>query len=913
MFDYDELEENLLKKKTSLFFTFFVFVILLTVGYFQESTKTIIQKDVENLDNTQDNNVTSFDVFTEFDLDTVENITSERNSDAVPLIVSNKNPFYSVIATPVSLYYNGKTRHVQPLLIQDETDSSPGVNVFKELYSASYKTITEDSPEDVSINLSDNWDSCDAVLLIEDSNSGYELGIVAAPFACYLNIPIFVTDNVSNIRPTLEKLGVNYSFICGNLSAYGFSHKFETVEEINDLLISFIKKRFGTVDYITISNPLDITKVNVLNTKYYEFEGTTSSTVILPAQTISSLINGKTKSHTFNVPDYKYARIKVDLINENPEYVSELGDEIMLLLKDPDKTTCMYTTTQAGLPEVEKGDIITDRVHSETIVYNQPGEYTATLIGKWFSINQGAYTLNITVEEIDSPYQPLMDGLSTLAAYQTAFYHGIVLAKTEYAFTGNEKLSIHGSIYPGSNEHLISHCNEHVLTIHNELKQVLAKISDIPVIQTEQLQDHYDNNPIHIAVLADTTMVPMFYYSSTHSHGNMAIKGFGLPNDFIYGNIDPDFYDLENDEFTSYPSMENMVGRIVAWNNKGCSALIARTFFYDDILDILGSWKNAATVQTCASIESRYVSFLTPLLNKILNQPSDEATKWPTGETWFVNLKLTETIENGEYETKNTFLTASQRTGFSGLAEHTSRFQILFPHFMELISGENVVKGGEKQENSNLIYALGHGMFYLCEMGDLMVDSRGFPPISWFSRIFTSKGMRSGFSMHGAYTVRHVANMDFGPSTMFLQSCITGRIDGLLPENCLTQAYLHSGMNAIVAPTRHQGIVFPGITPLEFTKNLYKYNVKDEYPDLHFGALIAEEFFNSLIHEDASVGMAFKTAKNNYLQIDGPFAFRTGSKFTSKDENMDLKNAYHRVWILYGDPAFNPYQPVNNN
>jgi len=195
-----------------------------------------------------------------------------------------------------------------------------------------------------------------------------------------------------------------------------------------------------------------------------------------------------------------------------------------------------------------------------------------------------------------------------------------------------------------------------------------------------------------------------------------------------------------------------------------------------------------------------------------------------------------------------------------------------------------------------------------------MVDSKGFPPISWFSRLFTSTGMRSGFSMHGAYTVRHVANMDFGPSTLFLQSCITGRIDGLLPENCLTQAYLHSGMNAIVAPTRHQGIVFPGITPLEFMKTSINYLIKEEYPDLHFGALIAEEFFNNLIQDDATVGMAFRTAKNNFLQIDGDFAFITGAKLlTQKEENMDLKHACHRVWILYGDPAFNPYQPIHNN
>jgi hypothetical protein len=839
---------------------------------------------------------------------------SERVNEAIPIIVTDTNPFYPIIVTPVSLYYDDAGRHVQPLLVQGTDERSTAVNEFKDRYESSYRIIPNDSPENISILVSRNWKYCDAVLLIEDCAFGYELGIVLAPLAAYLNIPIFVTENVTGIRPVLKNLGVNYSFICGNLSAYGASQKFETVEEINEMLIDVVKRRFGNVEYITMSNPLDVSSVNVLDETPYEFEGTTISTVILPSQTIYSLINGKTTTHTFVVPDYKYARINIDLFNKNAEYVSELGDEIMLVVKDPDGITCMYTTTQAGLPEIKNEDIIEDRVHAEIIMFNKPGEYTATLSGKWFSLNKGMYQLNITVEEIDTPLEPLMEGLSSLAPYQTSYYHGIILAKPGFAFVGNETLSIEGSVYPGNNEHLISHCNQHVLTIHDDLLGLLSKIADIPESQTEELQKYFSKNPVNIVVLADTTMVPMYYYSSTHSHGNMAIKGFGLPNDFIYGNIDPDAQDLENDEYTTYPYMENIVGRIVAWDVKDCSALVARTFFYQDIIDTFGSWKNSATVQTCASIESRYVSILTPILNNILGQSSEEATKWPTGETWFVNLKLTENMKDGNYSVENTFLTASQRAGFDNLSVYTSRFQIPFPHFMELISGENVVKGGDNQENSNLIYALGHGMFYLCEMGDIMVDSKGFPPVSWFSRLFTSKGMRSGFSMHGAYTVRHVANMDFGPSTMFLQSCITGRIDGLLPENCLTQAYLHSGVNAIVAPTRHQGIVFPGITSSEFIKTSLQYLGKNEFPDLHFGALIAEEFMNSLIQKDATVGMAFRTAKNNYLQMDDTFTFQTGSKILSEEsEHMELKNACYRVWILYGDPAFNPYQPSNNH
>lgn len=858
--------------------------------------------------------VEPFNIMTKFDLETIEKMHSQRLQGAMPITVSEDNPFHAVIATPVSLYYNHTKQYVQPLLVQDMEKPSKAITGFKDIYSASYNKIETNSPEEISIELSSIWKTSDAALIIENSQDGYEMGIIAAPLASYLNIPIFVTDDVKNIEAQLESLSVNYTFICGNLQAYGKTHKFENIEEINNLLIRFINERFGGVDYVTISNPLDITDVTVINEVHYEFEDKTSSTVILPAQWINALIKGSSKSHIFTVPRYKYARVKIDLINKNSEHVSELGDEVMLVIKDPDGKTWMYTSTQAGIPEIQNGDIVEDRVHSETIIYSKPGDYTAQVIGKWFSSIDGEYKLEITVEEIDNPVQPLMNNLSSLSPYLTAYYKGIIFANNSFAFAGDETISVEGIVYPAGNGRLISHCNKHVLAIHKQLNDLLAKIADIPTDESKLLQDHYIKNPIHIAILGDTTMVPMFYYSSNHSHGNLAIKGFGLPNDFIYGNIDPDFYNLENDEFTDYPFMENAVGRIVSWSVEDCSALIARTLFYHEIIEKLGPWKDTATVQTCASMESRFLPIISPILNAMMELPKEEATKWPSGETFFVNLKLSENMEKGGYDVKNSFLTASQREGFKDLAKYSKRSQILFPRLIERISGERIVKGGDYQQNSNFIYAMGHGMYYLCEMGDLILDSRGLPPISWLSRPFNSKGMRSGLSMHGAYTVRHVENMEFGPSTMFLQSCITGRIDGLLPENCLTQAYLHSGVNAIVAPTRHQGIVFPGIMPGEFIKTLLNYTVKKEYPNLHFGSLIAEDYMLNLINNDSTVGMAFRNAKNSYLPKDAEFSFRMGSMLdTKKDTNMDIKNSCHRVFTLYGDPAFNPYQPINNS
>ena len=150
-----------------------------------------------------------------------------------------------------------------------------------------------------------------------------------------------------------------------------------------------------------------------------------------------------------------------------------------------------------------------------------------------------------------------MNNLSSLSPYLTAYHKGVIFANSSFAFAGDETIGIKGSVYPAGNEELITHCNKHVLDIHERLNNLLAKIAGISPDKLKSLQEDYAENPIHIAILADTTMVPMFYYSDPE---RSVIKGFGLSSDFIYGNIDPKNGDIENDMFTQYPFMENAVG-----------------------------------------------------------------------------------------------------------------------------------------------------------------------------------------------------------------------------------------------------------------------------------------------------------------------------------------------------------------
>jgi len=869
-----------------------------------------------------------------FDMDTIDNIDSERQTGAVPMVVNKENPFYALIATPVALYYDDEGQHVEALLVQDPVNPSRAVERFMDYYPASYIEIRSGSPENVSIELSGMWKWSDAALLIEDTQHGYELGVVAAPIASYLDIPVFVTNSTDDVRGYLKKLGVKYTFICGDLESHAQSWRFKDAEEITEFMVDLVRARFGEVPYVTITNPMDITHVTILNETSYEFQNVTASVDILPANLINlglggilGLNDGAFGINTFEIPDdYKYARIVIDLINDNSEYVSELGDDLIILVYDPDEETAIYSSTAAGIPEVDSsGDIVTDRLHYETIIYNKPGTYTASVLARRVAIPNGQFTLRVKVQQVDSPLQPLMNNLSSLAPYLTAYRKGVVLAKPDFAFAGNESIGVSGVVCAGTNEGLVEPCNEHVLGIHEQLNELLAEIANISIDDLETLRNHYAENPIHIAIMADPTMVPMYYYYNPDSD---MIGGIQLPSDYIYGDIDPKPDDVENNTYTYWPFQENAVGRVTGYDAEDCSALIARTVFYSEIIEDLGEWKNNATVQTGAGLEFQWVPILTPLSNMITGNP--EPTKWPSGESFFINRRLAADMEEGGFNVMTTHLLFSQREGFSGVAQYTSRLNIPFPYFLQLISGERVARGGEYQENSNLIFVFNHGIYFLYESGDVLLDGREFPPVNWFSRFFGPLGIASGLSSKGAYSVRYVVNMDYGPSVIFVESCITARTDGLIPENCLSQAYIHAGVNAYIGATRvtadpgylEPGLIFKGFGAKGFVKATLNLLLNGEYPDPHFGAVIANDFIFDLQDKDSTVGMALRDAKNQYLPKDANSTFlwtppldEGGGYTLAKFESgtfMDKKYVCLHEFNIYGDPAFNPYQPVNN-
>ena len=241
----------------------------------------------------------------------------------------------------------------------------------------------------------------------------------------------------------------------------------------------------------------------------------------------------------------------------------------------------------------------------------------------------------------------------------------------------------------------------------------------------------------------------------------------------------------------------------------------------------------------------------------------------------------------------------------------------------------------------SMIFAFAHGFFNLYEFGDVFIDARGFPGVTIWDRV--DPKLRSSLSDKGAYDLREVENMPYGPSVIFVESCITARTDGLLAENALSQVYIHSGVNAYIGSTRvtaDPGYLDPrplpnglGIGILGLLKATILYKFKHQFPDLHFGAVIAENTILGLIKNNSDVGTALRDAKNAYLPLDAnatflwtpPLTLSTGDSVldsllsssltpinqTERTRVLDKKYVALHEFALYGDPAFNPYQPSN--
>jgi len=913
----------------------------------------------------------------EVEIEEFYSVTGEFSQLPTAITVSDEDPFYALIATPIAIHYSDTgEQSVLPLYVKDYNDPSRAIERAEEMIGLytdlSIGCPSTESITNTSLDLARTyWEKSDSVLIIEPTQEGYNLGVPAVPMASYLRIPVIVTDEINqDVQDLFSSLGVKQILLCGNMSVHGMTTlTFKDTQQVLNATMDMVKEKFGDINYMTLTNPLDIVEPEVLNSTSEHFEGTVASTSFTFTNILNMAVSGlkgisTIASHEFEIPEtYDYARVKLYAKNLVDEDIEKTGSRLLPMLSNSDGDWLALAFTVGGIPERDSsGAIVQDQVEWETTIHDDPGPYTIDVAGQFLASKTGDYEIDLVIEELNNSLFPNMPGLSSIAPYLTACRKGVIFANPDFIFVGDEAIIDNppsGVVYPASNPDLIESSNEHTFEIHESINEVLAQIRQINLSKEtglEALRNSYNKNPIYIALVGDARMLPQYYYYDTEDAVSLQY-GWDVASDFIYGNIDPVPRDdkisiYQKDQFISdfddekYPHQENIIGRITGWDVQDASALVVRTIFYDHVIDDLDDWKDNALVQTGSGTDFQRIPFV-DLFRKIIGA-HDLPFKWPTGEAHFENLIVVDSMDDGGFTVTSTENLKSMREGLSDeVLSDINRLGItnliFFPKVrVKALMGEDKISGGEDQMNSNFIFTFGHGQPMGYSHGDVQTASMGFRPVlldNLINRFMFGTflpSLTSGLGNVGGYSVRAVENMDMGPSVVFVESCYIGRIDGF-PAKCLTsQAYLHAGVNTFIASSR--GTPGPGYLDARTRAKGFgiiewiRTTMNPSLQQPHFSALHAVNIYSDLIKNDVDVGTAFRNAKNKFMEdADSEFFWTpplslqintdadldmvlNGITSTSGSGGLCMEKKYTCLYEynLFGDPAFNPYEPINN-
>lgn len=927
-------------------------------------------------------------------LDNLFTVTSSFSDVPSAISVSDTNFFLPLIATPLAIHYDADgNREVIPLYVVNLSHPSSAVSrAMDEQINIPVNLVIDSSqsPEAWSVDVATTyWKHSDAALLIQNDQTGYTLGVMATPLASYLSIPVLVTnDSDTQVQQALNTLGVKMTIVCGeNVKGYGKILRFTNIDSIVNASMSYLKERFGSIGYLTITNPKDAWPPEVLDRTTVTL-GPKTMTTMSSTYLKLALAGQDTRLGTFTIPDdYKYALVKFKGINMNTANVNDLGDTVIFqsgpMLPDEPVNLQLYElylggTSLGGLPVRDaNGDIIEDSTYTEMVLYRRNGvTYSVDATPFWLASKEGNVKAEITIEKLNDSVYPLMKGLSSLAPYLTAYHRGLIYGKPEFAFAANDDTLFLGEQCPGDalppvNPRLVPASNAHVFWIHDQINALLATLANIKVTKErdlKQLRDYYKQNPIYITLVGDGTVLPQLIYNTTIEPTSVEHAtyywGCGVPSDFIYGNIDPNpgdwtgkAPDLYSDTEEHYPYQENIIGRITGWDTQDASALLARTIYYTSIVDALGKWKDTAVVQCGGGNDFQEPFLRYKLFGEILGMVAmGEPMKLTTGASYFTGLGMQNRVESLGFNTSYIRENAAGFQGFSDeaiqkmkTANFLNKLGMSTREMRNAIGGETV-EGKTLQENSNFIFANAHGNPHLFTMGDVGVTSIGLGlPHGLIHaalvQVASILGFGPGTSLNDYmyYNPRNVEQMNLGPSFLWIESCVCGKLDGVYPTQSITQAYLHAGCTTIIAASATSNIAggylepkktmydFPGQALARYLQWAKKAR-QGIYPDFHFGDKIYTDTLQELKQGNMSIGMAFRNARNAYLPEDAswevwwspPLVF-TGlkaldqkyqnevAKRTAAESGLDprLDNKYQSFWEyhIFGDPALIPYFP----
>jgi hypothetical protein len=514
--------------------------------------------------------------------------SSSRSFSADAVVVHDSNPFFGVLGSSTACWYDGGTNISQllPLLVQSNGSLTDAQQRFLTSYlhspdstllvlgkhlNTSYATeeLLGSPPSVATALASQMFTQASTVLILPyDTGDAYELDVCAAPLSSFLHIPVLFFDhNEEEIQAVCTQLQTTHAYVVGNISLDLTNVTFvrlATAEDITGTILSVIKDRFGTINYLTMTNPADSLTPAVINTTKITYSDHIENKKIILVSKEIDLSGNDTRTYRIPVPrGINYVQISGSLFQRQLPLFQRRSSIVPLLfmaLSDANDHVVAYANSMGY-------DI--GKSYLETLTCNASGNYTLQvkayygIKGGWFlqrgiSRVDADITLSVTINALARPHLPLIPRLSMLAPYLAAAHGGLVIANTDWELTDDSYSAVaQGSgSGPWYNESLIPFVNEKVNKTVRDLNETLQ------VLAAHGLLTGYVSGPAWLAILGDTTMIPMYYYGPSDAD----IPDRGLPSDNPYS--------LNQTLSTA---------RVIGWDVQDVSVLLARTFFYETI------------------------------------------------------------------------------------------------------------------------------------------------------------------------------------------------------------------------------------------------------------------------------------------------------------------------------------------
>ena len=513
--------------------------------------------------------------------DSAFNTNSNRNLEEDLVIIPDTNPLFGLLGSSIACWYNStNSSGLLPLLVQKNCMLQPRQKIYINKYlkeGGSLLVLGESietsypiyeilgSPAGVALQTATHiYTTASTIMIISSNLDEYPLSLTAGPLASYLNIPLVIYDNNTEDLQTLcTHLNTTTAIIIGNLSI-DLQHvtkvTLKTKEEIQHITLEVINEKFGEINYLTLTNPADIQPLAITQS-INRTEITHFSNLQITALRKSINLRGNdTTLYTITVPD-DINRIRINACITDPlNPFNPFQPVLFLTLYDPNDSIIAYGSSFAY-------DIGT--AYLETLACNASGDFRLVvriyrgIKGGYFSQRgisnvDSTVQINISIESLETPHLPFIPKLSLLASYLSAAHGGLVIADSQFELTdeGYEHAAQGLATGPWYSEQLHEYNNNKVNITLSHVTQILH------LLEENELLESYLSGPAWLAILADSNMIPMYYYGTSQP----GLVEQGLPSDNPYSF-----------------NWNLSVGRVIGWNVYDVSLMICQTFFYEEI------------------------------------------------------------------------------------------------------------------------------------------------------------------------------------------------------------------------------------------------------------------------------------------------------------------------------------------